>query len=86
VATAIFAAVLGLLIAAACLGIPQLIRIRHQQPNDDDTRAYLRETGRSSRDIAQGNAEVRAQQEKDARSEPTGAQEPVRGQGQGQGA
>ena len=64
----ILAAALGLLIAAACIGIPQLVRTRHQQPDDDDTQACLKETGRSARDIAQGNAAVRAQQQNDARS------------------
>jgi hypothetical protein len=61
-ADAIFAAVLGVLISAACIGIPQLVRIRHQRP-DDDTQAYLMETGRSARDIAEGNAEVRERQQ-----------------------
>jgi hypothetical protein len=63
---AIIAAVLGALIATAAIGIPQLVRIRHQRP-DDDTRAYMQQTGRSAEDIAQGNAAVRKeQQEKDA--------------------
>lgn len=66
---AIIAAVAGALIAAAALGIPQLVRIRHQRP-DDDTVAYLRETGRSARDIAQGNAAVRQEQESDAPAQP----------------
>jgi hypothetical protein len=61
-ADAIFAAGLGVLIAAACIGIPQLVRVRHQRP-DDDTRAYLTETGRSARDIADGNAAVRERQQ-----------------------
>jgi hypothetical protein len=68
-AIAIFAAVLGLLIAAAALGIPQVVRIRHQQPDNDDTQAYLTATGRSARDIAQGNAAVREQQQIDARQQ-----------------
>jgi hypothetical protein len=61
---AIIAAVLGVLIAAAAIGIPQLVRIRHQR-GDDDTRAYLQETGRSARDITLGNAQVREQQQDD---------------------
>jgi hypothetical protein len=61
-ADAIFAAALGAVIAAACIGIPQLVRVRHQRP-DDDTRAYLKETGRSARDIADGNAAVRERQQ-----------------------
>lgn len=65
----ILAAVLGLLLAAACIGIPQLVRSRRQQPDDDDALAYEEETRRSARDIAQGNAAVRARQQKDARSQ-----------------
>jgi hypothetical protein len=64
-AEAIFAAILGALIAAAAIGIPQLVRIRHQRP-DDDTQAYLKQTGRSARDIAAGNAEVRIRQQREA--------------------
>jgi hypothetical protein len=64
-AEAIFAAILGLLIAAAAIGIPQLVRIRHQR-SDDDTSAYLKQTGRSARDIAAGNAEVRIRQQHEA--------------------
>ncbi len=66
---AIIAAVLGLLIATAAIGIPQLVRIRHQR-GDDDTVAYLRETGRSARDITQGNAAVLKEQQDDAPAEP----------------
>ena len=61
-ADAIFAAVLGVVIAAACIGIPQLVRIRHQRP-DDDTEAYLRQTGRSAKDIAEANAAARELQQ-----------------------
>jgi hypothetical protein len=63
------AAVLAVLIAAACIGIPQLVRIRHQRPDDDDVLAYEKETGRSARDIAQENAAVRARQQSRARSQ-----------------
>jgi hypothetical protein len=65
----ILAAVLAVAIAAACIGIPQLVRIRHQQPDDDDALDYEKKTGRSARDIAQENAAVRAQQERAAGSE-----------------
>jgi hypothetical protein len=61
-ADAIFAALLGVVIGAACIGIPQLVRIRTQRP-DDDTKAYLKETGRSPLDIAEGNAAVRERQQ-----------------------
>lgn len=70
-AIAIFAAVLGLLIATAAIGIPQLVRIRHQRSDDDDTQAYLNLTGRSARDIAQGNAALREQQQNNARVQQT---------------
>jgi len=69
-AIGIIAAVLAVLIAAACIGIPQLVRARHQQRDDDDAAlAYEKQLGRSAQDIAQGNAAVRAQQESDARSQ-----------------
>ncbi len=68
---AIIAAVAGVLIAAAAIGIPQLVRIRHQR-GDDDTAEYLKETGRSAGDIAEGNAEVREQQEDDAPAQRPG--------------
>jgi hypothetical protein len=64
-ADAIFAAALGVVIAAACIGIPQLVRVRHQQP-DDDTLKYLKQTGRSARDIATDNAAMREQQQDQA--------------------
>lgn len=60
--------ILGFLIGVACIGIPMLVRKRRQRPNDD-TRAYLKETGRSARDIAESNAALESQQEKDARSQ-----------------
>jgi len=60
---AIIAGVIGLVLGAAAIGIPQLVRIRHQRPEDDDTQAYLKETGRSAQDIAQSNAQVREQQQ-----------------------
>jgi len=60
---AIIGGVIGLVLGAAALGIPQLVRIRHQRPDDDDTQAYLKETGRSAQDIAQSNAQLREQQQ-----------------------
>jgi hypothetical protein len=54
---AVIAALAGLLIAVAAIGIPQLVRIRHQRPNDD-TQAYLKQTGRSAPEIERGNAAV----------------------------
>jgi hypothetical protein len=60
---AIIGGVIGLVLGAAALGIPQLVRIRHQKPNDDDTQAYLKATGRSARGIEQSNDRVREQQQ-----------------------
>jgi hypothetical protein len=69
---AILGGVIGLVLGAAALGIPQLVRIRHQRPDDDDTQAYLKETGRSPQDIAQDNARVRQrQQNADSDRHPT---------------
>jgi hypothetical protein len=62
-AIAIIGGAIGLVIGAAALGIPQLVRIRHQRPDDDDTQAYLKATGRSARDIAEGNTRVREGQQ-----------------------
>ena len=68
---AILGGVIGLVLGAAALGIPQLVRIRHQRP-DDDTQAYLKETGRSPQDIARDNARVRQrQQNADSDRHPT---------------
>jgi hypothetical protein len=64
-AIAILGGVIGLVLGVAALGIPQLVRIRHQRPDDDDTQAYLKATGRSAQDIAQDNARVRQRQEND---------------------
>jgi hypothetical protein len=60
---AIIGGVIGLVLGAAAIGIPQLVRIRRQRLDDDDTQAYLKETGRSAQDIAQSNAQVREQQQ-----------------------
>jgi hypothetical protein len=65
---AIIAAVLGVLIAAAAISIPQIVRIRHQR-GDEDTAEYLKKTGRSAGDIAQSNAAVRERQQDDESAE-----------------
>jgi hypothetical protein len=65
----VIAIVLGLVISAACIGIPQLVRKRNQQP-DDDSRGYLKQTGRSAADIARENAAVLAEEENVGRSGP----------------
>jgi hypothetical protein len=59
----IFAAVLGLLIATACIVIPRVISRRNDPYNDADAMAYEKKTGRSAREIEQGNAAARAQQQ-----------------------
>ena len=58
--------VLGVVIAAACIGLPQLVRILTTQP-DDNSRAYLEQTGRSPMDVAQNNAALLVQNETAAR-------------------
>jgi hypothetical protein len=62
-AIGIFAAALGLLIAAACIVIPRVVSRRNDPYNRADALAYENETGKSARDIEQGNAAVRAQQQ-----------------------
>jgi hypothetical protein len=68
----ILAAVLGLLLAAAAIIIPRLVNRRNDPEYDADTRAYEKETGRSARDIAQGNADQAFQQENSAGSRQAG--------------
>jgi hypothetical protein len=55
-AIGIVAAVLGLLIATAAIVIPRIVSRRNDPGFDADSRAYLKETGRSARDIARDNA------------------------------
>jgi hypothetical protein len=62
----ILAAVLGLLLATAAIVIPRLVNRRNDPEFDADSRAYLKETARSARDIAQGNADLESQRENDA--------------------
>jgi hypothetical protein len=70
-AITILAAVLGLVIATACISIPQWVRYRRQKSGDDNAaQTYLRKTGRSARKIAQDNAALRAEQENEVRSQP----------------
>jgi hypothetical protein len=50
----ILCAVFGLLIGFATIFVPRLIALRKNHPYDDaDSRAYLKETGRSAEGIAQ---------------------------------
>jgi hypothetical protein len=70
---AIVDTILGLLLAGAAIGIPRVIAIRKNHPEDQtDSRAYMKETGRSAQDIAQSNAALRSRQEDDARSQQAG--------------
>ncbi len=62
-AVGISAAVLGLLIAAACIILPRVVSRRNDPYNDADARAYEKETGRSADAIEQGNAVARAAQQ-----------------------
>jgi hypothetical protein len=62
-AIGIFAAALGLLIATACIVIPRVVARRNDPYNNADALAYQKQTGRSAREIEQGNAAVRAQQQ-----------------------
>lgn len=65
----IIAVVLGLLISAAAIFIPRVVAARRNDPEyDADSRAYMKETGRSARDIRRGNAEQAAQHENEAGS------------------
>ena len=68
----IIAAVLGLLLATAAISIPRLVA-RHNHPDDHaDSQAYLKETGRSAKDIAQGNAGQAFKQESEAAAQQAG--------------
>jgi hypothetical protein len=57
----IIALLLGLVIATACIGLPYLVRFLSQQP-DDDRQAYLEQTGRSLKGIAQEDAALLARE------------------------
>jgi hypothetical protein len=58
----VVAAVVGLIIAAACIELPRLAS-RHNDPyNLAEAEAYEKQTGRSAHRIAQDNDAVRAQQ------------------------
>jgi hypothetical protein len=69
----ILAAVLGLLLAIAAIWIPRLVSRRNDPEYDADSRAYQKETGRSARDIEQGNADQTFRHENDAGSQQAGS-------------
>jgi hypothetical protein len=62
-AIGIFAADLGLLIAAACIMIPRVVSRRNDPYDNADALAYKKETGRSAQEIERGNAAVRTRQQ-----------------------
>jgi len=68
-AIGIAAAVLGLLIATACIMIPRVVVRRNAPYSHADALAYEKETGRSAQEIEEGNAAVRAHQQDDSSSE-----------------
>jgi hypothetical protein len=67
----VIAAVLGLLIAAACIWIPRVVSRRNDPYNHADALAYEKETGRSAQEIEQDNAAVRARQDRSTRQSGT---------------
>jgi hypothetical protein len=73
-AIGILAAVLGLVLAAAAIGIPRLVARRNQPEEDADSQAYLKNTGRSVEDIVRGNRDRLARQQSDAGSDRSSLQ------------
>jgi hypothetical protein len=64
----IVAAAIGVLLSAAALGIPQLVRLRSRQPDDQGkSRAYLEATGRSAREVTADNAAWASEYKNDIR-------------------
>jgi hypothetical protein len=72
-AIGVIAAVLGLLIAVACIWIPRVVARRNDPYNHADALAYEKETGRSAQEIEQGNAAVRARQNRSEQQTGTDA-------------
>ena len=62
----ILAAVFGVLLAAAAIGIPRMVNRGNDPQDHADSHAYLKQTGRSAVDVAQGNADQAFQQENQA--------------------
>jgi predicted kinase len=69
----IIAAVLGLLIAAACIMIPRVVSRRNDPYSPADALAYEKQTGRSAQDIEKDNAAVRARQNSSEKQSGTDA-------------
>ena len=64
--------VLGFVIVAACLGIPQLVRIRTQRP-DEDAYGYLKQPAQPSGDNSEQESAVREVQSPGALRRPSPA-------------
>jgi hypothetical protein len=65
---AILAALLGLVIATAAIGIPRIVARGNHPEDHADSQAYLKAIGRSAEDIARSNAGRASQQENGAGS------------------
>jgi hypothetical protein len=62
----ILAAIFGVLLAAAAIGIPRIVNRGNDPQDHADSRAYLEQSGRSAADVAQGNADQAFRQENQA--------------------
>jgi hypothetical protein len=62
----IIATVLGVLLSAAAICIPRIVGRRNDPQDHADSYAYLKQTGRSGADIAQGNTDQAFRQENHA--------------------
>jgi hypothetical protein len=65
----ILAAIFGVLLAAAAIGIPRIVNRGNDPQDHADSQAYLQQTGRSATDVAQGNADQAFQRENHGGSE-----------------
>jgi hypothetical protein len=74
-AIGILAGALGLLLAIAAIWIPRLVSRRNNPQYDADSRAYMKETGRSAQEIAQDDADRAFHQESDAGSQQAGGRD-----------
>ena len=61
--------VLGVVISAACIGLPHLVRVLTQKP-DDDSKGYLEQTGRSASEVDRENAVLLAEEQEARGSSP----------------
>ena len=68
----ILAAIFGVLLAAAAIGIPRIVNRGNDPQDHTDSHAYLQQTGRSAADVAQGNADQALRQKNAAGSQQAG--------------